>query len=111
MNKNKKKWPKAKPATTMKMVAEPVCGKFYAIDYIWETTQPQIIELYSGRLGPRHGAPEVLVDMPAGSMVFYLGKHSVPGLGYAQEKYYKLGYGEFFGFVRVASVNFYELGE
>lgn len=96
----------------MKMVAEPVCGKFYAIDYIWETVQPlqpHIIELYSGRRGPRHGEPTVLVDMPAGSMVFYLGKHSVPDLGH--EKYHKLGYGEFFGFVRVASVSFYDLGD
>lgn len=99
-------------ATTMRVVATPVLGHFYSIDTVDDVIA---IYLFSGKKERRVDqfyweAPEpvVLVDIPVGSMIYYLGKHHLSQL---QGTYHKIGYGEYFGYIPTENAIFYELGE
>jgi len=105
----------------MRVVDEPVLGRFYAVDYRWwnENDDCGMIALYSGRREPgkeyyhgggmwEEGEPVILVEIPSGSMVYYLGKHYLSEL---RGEFHKIGYGEYFGYVKTTSVMFYDLGE
>lgn len=103
--------------TTMKKVMNPVPGKFYAIDAPWDNESGlMVICLFSGKLSfPNHdcdecvGQPIVLDEIFPGSMVYYVGKEKVKELGHCF--FYKVGYGDSFGFIRPEGVVFYDLGD
>lgn len=105
-----------KKATTMKVVASPVSGRFYAIDTPWYDEQGMsCINLYSGKRKPFvngipywPGEPIVLEEIVPGSMIYYVGEEEVKEL---VGTYHKVGFKDYFGFLRRESVVFYDLGD
>lgn len=106
----------------MKLVEEPVFGHFYALDHRqWSDRNNGygMIDLYSGRRGVEQeyyhgggmweeGEPVTLAEIPSGSIVYFLGKHYLKEL---RGEFYRIGYDEYFGYVKTSSVVFYDLGE
>lgn len=113
-----------RPATTMKVVRTPVPGSFYAVEYVWnhhsysehpDSDNPAICLLSGKRAAPdlaswdfNLGMPGVFTELYSGSMIYYLGDEMVRELGGV---FHKVGYGEFFGYLSVGSVMFYDLGD
>lgn len=103
-------------ATTMKVVASPVPGRFYAIDTPWYPDEGLcFINLYSGKRKPFvngihywPGEPIVLEEIVPGSMIYYVGEEEVKEL---VGTYHKVGFKDFFGFLRPGGVVFYDLGD
>jgi hypothetical protein len=100
----------------MKIVKEPVSGRFYAVDYE-EWKNDTWISLFSTKRQGEPAAngyyvdrsPLILDEIHCGSVVFYLGREWVSWL---HEEYYKIGYGEYFGYIgKCDDIVFYDLGE
>jgi hypothetical protein len=103
--------------TTMKVVTNPVHGRFYAIDYDWYDDEGiYTISLYSGKRELIEneddsiwlGEPDVLDELTPGSMIYYLGEEQLPNF---HGIFYKVGYKDFFGFIRSNRIVFYDLGD
>lgn len=104
-------------ATTMKVVAKPVPGRFYAIDTPWYDEQGMsCINLYSGKRQPPTSddedgwsrQPIVLEEIFPGSIIYYVREEEVKEL---VGTYHKVGFKDYFGFLRPKSVIFYDLGD
>lgn len=90
-------------AAMMKVVEEPTPGLFYSIAH---KLYDGDVDLLSEKVC-RDGRV-VIAEIPSGSMVWFLGGNQPPEL---LGKFYKVGYGEYFGYVSKYSVMFFDLGE